>query len=73
MNAANEVAVDAFLQGRLGFLDIAETVRRTIDQMNASDQLEGADPEGALDWALAIDASARRVAAQVLSRFERMA
>ena len=30
MNAANEVAVDAFLKGRIGFLDIAETIERTM-------------------------------------------
>ncbi len=31
MNAANEVAVDAFLRGQLGFLDIAELVAATLD------------------------------------------
>lgn len=33
MNAANEVAVDAFLKGRIGFLDIAETIGKTMRQM----------------------------------------
>ena len=33
MNAANEVAVDAFLKGRIGFLDIAETIEKTMQQM----------------------------------------
>ncbi|MBR5167148.1 MAG: 1-deoxy-D-xylulose-5-phosphate reductoisomerase [Salinivirgaceae bacterium] len=33
MNAANEVAVDAFLKGRIGFLDIAETIGKTMEQM----------------------------------------
>ena len=33
MNAANEVAVDAFLKGRIGFLDIAETSGKTMQQM----------------------------------------
>ena len=33
MNAANEVAVDAFLKGRIGFLDIAETIGKTMQQM----------------------------------------
>ncbi len=32
MNAANEEAVAAFLGGNLGFLDIFETVRRTVEQ-----------------------------------------
>lgn len=31
LNAANEVAVEQFLAGRIGFLDIAATVRRTMD------------------------------------------
>ena len=31
LNAADEVAVDAFLQGRLGFLDISEVVSSTIE------------------------------------------
>ncbi|MBO7496021.1 MAG: 1-deoxy-D-xylulose-5-phosphate reductoisomerase, partial [Salinivirgaceae bacterium] len=30
---ANEVAVDAFLKGRIGFLDIAETIEKTMQQM----------------------------------------
>ena len=32
MNAADEIAVEAFLQGRLGFLGISEVVERTIDE-----------------------------------------
>ncbi len=31
LNAANETAVGAFLEGRIGFLDIAETVERTLE------------------------------------------
>jgi len=31
LNAANEVAVQAFLERKLGFLGIAETIRRTMD------------------------------------------
>jgi 1-deoxy-D-xylulose-5-phosphate reductoisomerase len=30
-NAANEIAVAAFLERRIGFLDIAELVRDTLD------------------------------------------
>ena len=33
MNAANEVAVAAFLKERIGFLDIAETIGKTMQQM----------------------------------------
>lgn len=31
MNAANEIAVDAFLDGRIGFIQIAETIERTMN------------------------------------------
>jgi 1-deoxy-D-xylulose-5-phosphate reductoisomerase len=33
LNAANETAVHAFLAGRIGFLDIAATVERTLERM----------------------------------------
>jgi 1-deoxy-D-xylulose-5-phosphate reductoisomerase len=35
MNAANEIAVDAFLEGRIGFMRIAEVVERTMDTHKA--------------------------------------
>ncbi|MCX5759659.1 MAG: 1-deoxy-D-xylulose-5-phosphate reductoisomerase, partial [Candidatus Hydrogenedentes bacterium] len=31
LNAANEIAVETFCQGRIGFLDIEEVVRRVLD------------------------------------------
>jgi hypothetical protein len=40
--------------------------------MNDRGELASADEDTAVQQALAIDASARRLAAQVLSRFERM-
>jgi 1-deoxy-D-xylulose-5-phosphate reductoisomerase len=72
MNAANEVAVQAFLGRRLGFLDIAAVVSHTLDQLNDRGDLAAADDSEAVAWAMAIDSSSRRIAAQVLSRFERM-
>jgi 1-deoxy-D-xylulose-5-phosphate reductoisomerase len=56
-NAANEVAVAAFLEGRLPFLGIAEVVEET---------LAGADgaPAGNLAELVEADAVARRLAAQ---------
>jgi 1-deoxy-D-xylulose-5-phosphate reductoisomerase len=68
MNAANEVAVGAFLAGKIGFLDIAATVQETLAQMNGAGELAGCDDDDAVEWALMIDGGARRVAAQVLSR-----
>lgn len=35
MNAANEVAVEAFLEGRIRFLQIAEVIERVMDQHSA--------------------------------------
>ncbi|MEK9967334.1 MAG: 1-deoxy-D-xylulose-5-phosphate reductoisomerase, partial [Rhodospirillaceae bacterium] len=33
LNAANEIAVESFLDARIGFLDIAETVARVLDRV----------------------------------------
>jgi 1-deoxy-D-xylulose-5-phosphate reductoisomerase len=55
LNAANEVAVAAFLDGRLPFLGIPEVVERTLNA------IEGV-PARDLDELTAIDAEARRVA-----------
>jgi 1-deoxy-D-xylulose-5-phosphate reductoisomerase len=35
MNAANEIAVEAFLEGRIGFMQIAEVIERTMDDHQA--------------------------------------
>jgi 1-deoxy-D-xylulose-5-phosphate reductoisomerase len=35
LNAANEIAVQAFLDGRIGFLDIAAIVEASLDRVNA--------------------------------------
>jgi 1-deoxy-D-xylulose-5-phosphate reductoisomerase len=37
MNAANEIAVDAFLDGRIGFVQIAEVIERTMDRHQPHD------------------------------------
>ncbi len=58
-NAANEVAVAAFLAGRIGFLEIAETVERTLETV-------GGAPAAGLDGLTAADAEARRVAETAL-------
>jgi 1-deoxy-D-xylulose-5-phosphate reductoisomerase len=58
-NAANEVAVAAFLDGRLPFLGIAEVV---ADALDAADGAEARD----LDELIAADAAARRHAEESL-------
>ncbi|MEQ7872688.1 1-deoxy-D-xylulose-5-phosphate reductoisomerase [Sphingomonas sp. ASV193] len=55
LNAANEVAVAAFLAGRIGFLDIAATVERVLGRMAP------AAPRS-VDEVLDIDREARQVA-----------
>jgi len=52
LNAANEEAVSAFLQGRIGFLSIPDTVAATLDAMPPR-------PADSLDTLLAADAAAR--------------
>ena len=69
MNAANEIGVAAFLDRRIGFLDIAALVAETLDALNGAGELAADDSADPLEWAIAIDANARYVAAQVLSRF----
>jgi 1-deoxy-D-xylulose-5-phosphate reductoisomerase len=55
LNAANEVAVAAFLDGQLPFLGIPEVVERTLNAIEAAEARD-------LDELTAIDAEARRVA-----------
>jgi 1-deoxy-D-xylulose-5-phosphate reductoisomerase len=54
-NAANEVAVAAFLAGRIGFLEIAATVEETLAQVDGVSAWN-------LDELIAVDEEARRIA-----------
>jgi 1-deoxy-D-xylulose-5-phosphate reductoisomerase len=65
LNAANEVAVEAFLKGRIGFLAIADLVEATLE---SSIDLLGRSRRGVED-VLAIDAEARASARVLLPRF----
>jgi 1-deoxy-D-xylulose-5-phosphate reductoisomerase len=64
LNGANEIAVEAFLEGRIGFLDIASTVAKC---------LEAADRRGCvviprnLDDVFAADTTARRLARDMIA------
>lgn len=58
LNAADEVAVDAFLAGRIGFLDIERIVEGTLARF-------APDPVESLDQLRAVDEDARRVAHEV--------
>lgn len=55
LNAANEVAVDTFLKGKIGFLDIAGTVERVLDKL-------GTPQADSLEAVIELDATARRTA-----------
>ena len=60
LSAANEIAVEAFLAGRIGFLDIARVVEKTLESM----------PDTAvetLDDVYGIDAEARRAAERLVN------
>ncbi len=59
LNAANEIAVAAFLGGRIGFLQIAATVAATLER-------EAAQPMFSLDDVISVDASARRRASAIV-------
>ncbi|WP_292128636.1 1-deoxy-D-xylulose-5-phosphate reductoisomerase [Brevundimonas sp.] len=63
-NAANEVAALAFLDRRLGFLNIAAVVADTLSRVTASGVDSGSD--SACDAALAVDAQARRMAESII-------
>jgi len=55
LNAANEVAVEAFLTGTIGFLAIARTVEATLNALSA-------ETPRSIDHLFEIDAAARRQA-----------
>jgi 1-deoxy-D-xylulose-5-phosphate reductoisomerase len=58
LNAANEVAVELFLDRRIGFLDIAALVERVLERL-------GNQPLHALADVMAADSAARRAAAEM--------
>lgn len=60
LNAANEIAVDAFLQGKIGFLDIPRVISMVIDEHSCT-------VVDSLDEVLAADAWARQAADSVIT------
>ncbi len=61
LNAANEVAVEAFLQRRLGFMDIAAVVEQSLEQLPVS-------PVTDLATLLSVDAESRQIAIELVER-----
>ena len=60
MNAADEIAVDAFLLGKISFTDIFRTVTSTFDKMRYAQGLT------TLDDIIASDREARRIARELI-------
>jgi 1-deoxy-D-xylulose-5-phosphate reductoisomerase len=63
LSAANEIAVEAFLAGRLGFLQIAQLVAETLEIAEGQGVLGNAQDLSAV---LAADATARKLALNLL-------
>jgi 1-deoxy-D-xylulose-5-phosphate reductoisomerase len=61
LNAANEVAVQAFLEDRIGFLDIAEVIGECMERIPFR-------PSPALDDYIASDFEARKAASEMIAR-----
>ncbi len=66
LSAANEIAVDAFLERRIGFLDIVAVAERVLTTL-------GARPAATLDEVLGADAEARLVATRLSAERARSA
>lgn len=64
-NAAKEVALDAFIAGRIGFTRMAPVVEQVLDRLSGQTAL-GKRPES-LDMVLDMDRAARRVADEILA------
>jgi 1-deoxy-D-xylulose-5-phosphate reductoisomerase len=62
LNAANEIAVEAFLNGQIAFTRIAQVIETCLEQAGAADLPPAAD----LDAVLAVDAWARQRAGGLL-------
>ena len=60
LNAANEIAVEAFLQRRIGFLDIAGTVARVLEVL-------GSQPAATLEDVVGLDEATRAEAEQLVA------
>ncbi len=67
LNAANEIAVAAFLDRRLGFTGIARLVEATLEAAERAGEIQTA---ATLDEVIAADALARRLAEDHIKRYQ---
>ena len=63
MNGSHEVALDSFIAGHIGFLDMASLVSETMER------LDGLPEANDLDDIFTVDAQARRVGRDLVKRF----
>jgi len=63
LNAANEVAVEGFLNGGYQFIQISEIVERVLNQIAAT-------KADSIETILSADAKARELATQIISRVD---
>lgn len=68
LNAANESAVEGFLAGRIGFLDIAAVVEEVLQNWDAGGHGPIAKSPSSFDEVRAVDAAARAAARQAAAR-----
>jgi 1-deoxy-D-xylulose-5-phosphate reductoisomerase len=66
LNAANEIAVDAFLNEKIGFTDIARLIEQTLDKADISDKVDS------LAAIQAADASAREICKNCITELQRV-
>lgn len=59
MNAANEVVVDAFLKGKIGFLEMSDVISETIEKMEFKNNLN-------IEDYIYFDSEARRIALEIV-------
>jgi len=64
LNAANEVAVDAFLRGSIPFMSIPDVIERTLSESAIGDDVD------TLDLILEADARAREISQQIINKFK---
>ncbi len=68
-NAAKEAALDAFIDGRIGFTAMAGAVEDVLSRLSATGAL--GNPAASLDMVLDTDREARRLAGEVIEKMQR--
>jgi 1-deoxy-D-xylulose-5-phosphate reductoisomerase len=68
LNGANEIAVDAFMAGKIGFLGVAGVVEATLEALAADGAVVIQNSPTSFDEVFAIDAAARVVATQMVAQ-----